>query len=215
MRNRFLSLVFIVFLAGVGACQTTTAPRARVPDNPSPAPQLRLAPTVEKVVNAAHAQTEVTRSYDPAYVTLPYPNGDVPRASGVCTDVVVRAFRDGAGVDLQKEVHEDMARNFSLYPKKWGLKKPDANIDHRRVPNLMKLFARRDKALPVTDKPADYAPGDIVAWDLGGGLLHIGLVSSEWAADTGRYKIVHNIGAGANVEDRLFEWAIIGHYRYF
>jgi hypothetical protein len=197
------------------ACRQATARRPAAQDKPGPAPQIKLAPTVEKVVTAAVAQTEVTKTYDPAYTVIAYPNGDVPREKGVCTDVVVRAFRDGAGVDLQKEVHEDMKRNFSVYPKKWGLKKPDANIDHRRVPNLMAFFKRKGKELPLTQDAKDYQPGDVVAWDMGGGLLHIGLMSAEWDESVGRFKIIHNVGWGAAVEDRLYDWKIIGHYRYF
>lgn len=213
MRYRLLLIFCVVGL--VWACRPATARRFPVQDKPGPAPTLKLAPEVEKLVKAAQAQVGVTVNYDPAYIVLAYPNGDVPRETGVCTDVVVRAFRDGASLDLQKEVHEDMTANFAKYPKKWGLKKADKNIDHRRVPNLMTFLARRGKSLPVTDQPADYAPGDIVSWNLGGGLPHIGLVSSVWSADTGRYKIVHNIGGGAQIEDRLFEWAITGHYRYW
>jgi uncharacterized protein YijF (DUF1287 family) len=127
--------------------------------------------------------------------------------------VVIRAFRK-VGIDLQKEVHEDMARNFSVYPNRWGLKRPDTNIDHRRVPNLMTYFQRKGKAVAITTNAADYKPGDIVAWDLGGGVTHIGLMS-DIQGDSGRYQIVHNIGGGTRVEDRLFEWRIIGHYRYF
>lgn len=167
----------------------------------------KVTPT-EKLIAAALAQVDVTTEYDPAYVKLAYPNGDVPMKTGVCADVIVRAFRS-VGLDLQKELHEDMKQGFAKYPKKWGAKAPDTNIDHRRVPNLMTWFARQGKALPFSD----YQPGDIVAWDLGGGLTHIGFVS-DLKADQ-RYKIVHNIGAGTQVEDRLLEWKVIGHYRYF
>lgn len=186
---------------------------------PMPAPQpqrpaLDLSPNVRKVIDSAHEQTSVTTSYDPAYVKLAYPGGDVPVTTGVCTDVVIRSFR-AAGVDLQREVHEDMARAFSAYPRKWGLARPDSNIDHRRVPNLMKYFERRGKSLRVTSDAADYRPGDVVAWDLGGGVTHIGVVSDEADPATGRFWIVHNIGAGARHEDVLFGWTVIGHYRYF
>ena len=167
-------------------------------------------------LRAAHAaleQTAYTRSYDPAYVRIAYPDGDPPRDRGVCSDVIVRAFR-AAGVDLQKEVHEDMLRNFAAYPHRWGLGAPDSNIDHRRVPNLMTFFARRGKSLPASARREDYRPGDVVAWDLGG-LLHVGLVSDVPASESGGYAIVHNIGAGARLEDVLLNWKIIGHYRYF
>ncbi|HMK68313.1 MAG TPA: DUF1287 domain-containing protein [Stellaceae bacterium] len=166
------------------------------------------------VAHAALEQTAYTRSYDPAYVRIAYPNGDPPRDRGVCSDVIVRAFR-AAGVDLQKEIHEDMLRSFAAYPHRWGLAAPDANIDHRRVPNLMTFFTRQGKSLPVSARREDYAPGDVVAWDLGGGLLHVGLVSDAPAAGGAGYAIVHNIGAGAQLEDVLLNWKIIGHYRYF
>ena len=170
--------------------------------------------TVRRVIEAAVAQVNVTKRYDPAYVKLAYPNGDVPLETGVCSDVLIRAFR-AVGVDLQKEVHEDMRRSFAVYPKRWGLKRPDTNIDHRRVPNLMTYFKRRGKAVPVTTNAGDYRPGDVVAWDLGGGITHIGLMTNIPAEDGGRLRVVHNIGAGAQVEDVLFSWKIIGHYRFF
>jgi len=169
---------------------------------------------VTQVVAGAVEQTGYTRIYDPAYVQLAYPGGDPPPDRGVCSDVVVRAFRR-AGIDLQKEVHEDMARHFAAYPKLWHMRAPDSNIDHRRVPNLMTYFMRMGKSLPITKKAEDYAPGDVVAWDLGNGLLHLGVVTDTRAADTGDYEIVHNIGAGARLDDVLFSWTIIGHYRYF
>jgi uncharacterized protein YijF (DUF1287 family) len=157
----------------------------------------------------------LTKSYDPAYVVISYPNGDVPIEKGVCTDVVIRAFRN-AGVDLQKAVHDDMAKNFSVYPKKWGLKSPDTNIDHRRVPNLQTFFARKGKSLLVTDKAEDYRPGDVVSWDLDGkGVTHIGIVSNIWNESTETYSIIHNIGGGTQKEDCLFNWKVTGHYRYF
>ena len=152
-------------------------------------------------------------TYDPAYITIPYPNGDVPANKGVCTDVIIRAYRK-LGIDLQKEVHEDMKTHFSKYPQRWGLKHPDKNIDHRRVPNLMTFFSRHGKILPITNNPKDYAPGNIVCWNLGGGLTHIGIVVNKKSTDGKRYKIVHNIGSGQNEEDMLFNYTIIGHYRY-
>ncbi|MGC4072634.1 MAG: DUF1287 domain-containing protein [Nibricoccus sp.] len=164
-----------------------------------------------KIAGAARSQIGVTTQYDPKYVSLKYPGGDVPIGTGVCSDVVVRAVR-GVGLDLQKEVHEDMTAHFGDYPHKWGLKKPDRNIDHRRVPNLMTYFRRKhvgmDEKLAVA---TTYAPGDIVAWDLGGGLLHIGVVSDRKAGDVPL--IIHNIGAGAQEEDVLFRYRVIGHYR--
>ena len=170
---------------------------------------------IKKMLESAVEQTTLTKNYDPAYVVIPYPNGDVPVEKGVCTDVVIRAFRK-AGVDLQKEVHEDMQPNFAAYPQKWSLKSPDSNIDHRRVPNLQTFFTRRGKSLPITQKSEDYKPGDVVAWDLDGkGMTHIGIVSNAYNETTNRYLIIHNIGGGAKSEDVVFDWKIIGHYRYF
>lgn len=151
--------------------------------------------------------------YDPSYVTLSYPNGDVSEDKGVCTDVVIRAYRK-LGIDLQKEVHEDMKENFHLYPKIWGLTKPDKNIDHRRVPNLMKFFERQGNILPITEKAADYKPGDIVCWNLCGSITHIGIVVNKKSLDDKRPMIVHNIGAGQVLEDCLFNYKIIGHFSY-
>lgn len=173
------------------------------------------SPDIRKILESAKKQTEITKNYNPNYIVISYPNGDVPIETGVCSDVVIRAFRN-AGVDLQKEVHEDMAGNFAVYPQKWNLPKPDSNIDHRRVPNLQTFFERKGKALPITDKTEDYKPGDVVSWDLNGkGMTHIGLVSNIFTENTGRYTIIHNIGAGVKAEDILFDWKITGHYRYF
>jgi uncharacterized protein len=172
-------------------------------------------PAVRHLLESANEQIKTTRAYTQQYYVISYPGGDVPQETGACTDVVVRAFRK-AGVDLQKEIHEDMAANFSAYPQKWDLDRPDTNIDHRRVPNLQTFFARKGKALPVTTKPEDYKPGDVVTWDLDGkGMTHTGLVSNLWNAKKRRHLIIHNIGGGTNAEDRLFEWKITGHYRYF
>jgi uncharacterized protein YijF (DUF1287 family) len=154
---------------------------------------------------------EVT--YDPEYYSIDYPNGDIPSDKGVCTDVIIRAYRL-IGIDLQKEVHEDMKDNFDKYPDNWGLTKPDKNIDHRRVLNLMTLFERKGKVKPITKKPEDYLPGDIVCWNLTGGIPHIGIVVHKKSDDGLRHLIVHNIGAGQVMEDCLFDFEIIGHYRY-
>lgn len=159
---------------------------------------------------AAMAQVGVTRIYDPAYRQLRYPSGDLPIERGVCADVIVRAFRR-IGVDLQVAVHEDMKRNFRTYPQMWGLRRPDANIDHRRVPNLMKFFDRRGKAVSVR---VPYEPGDVVAWMLPGGLYHIGIVSATRNAAGSEYLMVHNIGYGTRNEDVLRSFRIIGHYRW-
>lgn len=172
------------------------------------------SPSVKKIIEAAIGQTRITRSYDPAYVKLDYPMGDVPMETGVCSDVVIRAFRQ-VGIDLQQTVHEDMAKNFAAYPNKWGLKRPDTNIDHRRVPNLMMWLKRQGKAVSITANAKDYWPGDIVAWDLGGGITHIGLMTNRLSDDDKTFQVVHNIGAGARLENVLFNWKIIGHYRYF
>jgi len=153
--------------------------------------------------------------YDPAYVRIPYPGGDVPPDTGVCTDEVIRSYR-AVGVDLQKEVHEDMEKNFSAYPRRWRwlTSHADTNIDHRRVPNLMVFFSRKGETLPTTEQARDYSPGDLVTWDLGGGVLHIGIVVAETSAESNRHLIVHNIGQGPKREDVLFQWKITGHYRY-
>lgn len=167
----------------------------------------------ERLSDAALALTDDFVVYDPSYFSIPYPGGDVPANKGVCTDVVIRAYRR-LDIDLQREVHEDMAANFAKYPKLWGLTRTDRNIDHRRVPNLMIFFARHGQELPITDRAEDYLPGDIVCWRLPGGATHIGIVTDRLAARSHRPKIVHNIGFGQNLADCLFDWEIIGHYRY-
>jgi uncharacterized protein YijF (DUF1287 family) len=169
--------------------------------------------TTTTLAAAARAQIGVTTKYDPAYRKLDYPNGDVPLDTGVCSDVVVRALRTAAKLDLQKLVHEDMAANFAAYPKKWNLTKPDPNIDHRRVWNLMCYFKRQNYDQPITKKSEDYLAGDIVSWDLNGkGLTHIGIVSDKKSA-SGAPLILHNIGRGAEESDILFSYEILGHYR--
>lgn len=167
----------------------------------------------EKISDAALKLTNQQVIYDGSYYSIPYPNGDVPDGIGVCTDVVIRTYRANE-LDLQQEVHEDMVANFNLYPNNWGLKKPDANIDHRRVPNLMTYFERQGSKLPITNNGADYLPGDVVAWDIGGGTTHIGVVVDALSRDNERYQIVHNIGGGQVLEDCLFDFKIIGHYRF-
>ena len=151
--------------------------------------------------------------YDPAYFSIGYPNGDVPADRGVCTDVVVRAYRK-LGIDFQEEVHNDMKANFESYPGNWGLKSTDKNIDHRRVPNLMTFFSRKGSEKPISSNPADYVPGDLVCWDLGSGLTHIGIVVDRRSPDRQRFLIVHNVGRGQIAEDILFNFKIIGHYKY-
>jgi uncharacterized protein YijF (DUF1287 family) len=185
------------------------------PVSPAPTPAKPTPPIVAvgnaSLVAAARTQVGVTVAYDPAYRKLTYPGGDVPLSTGVCADVVVRALR-AVELDLQKAVHEDMHKNFSAYPKNWGLKKPDTNIDHRRVPNLSTWFTRSGWSLPVSTSPSDYAPGDIVTWSLPGGLKHIGLVSDKKSA-AGTPLVIHNIGSGAKEEDVLFAWSITGRFR--
>lgn len=167
------------------------------------------------LVAAAIERTHHSVRYVSDYVRIPYPGGDVRADTGVCTDEIIRAYR-AVGVDLQKEVHEDMVQDFAAYPNKrrWMLGHPDSNIDHRRVPNLMVFFQRKGESLPITTHVDDYAPGDLVTWDLGGGVPHIGIVVDQksWR---GRYQIVHNIGQGPKMEDVLFDWKITGHYRYY
>jgi len=173
----------------------------------------RADDALERLLAAAIAQVGVTTSYEQAYAALDYPGGDVPIAQGVCSDVVIRAMR-AIGVDLQVEVHRDMRAHFSTYPALWGLRRPDPNIDHRRVPNLETWLARQDRSRPVSVDPADYLPGDFVTWRLDGGLAHIGIVADLRSADLQRPLIIHNIGAGARVEDVLFAWKVNGHYRW-
>lgn len=166
------------------------------------------------IAEAAIAQTRVTVGYDPAYAVIPYPNGDIPAERGVCSDVIIRALRS-VGADLQRLVHEDMKANFRAYPKNWGLKRPDRNIDHRRVPNLETFFTRKGVRLAPARSFADYQPGDVVSWDLKGDkgyLPHIGVVTAR-RTRSGRPLIVHNIGAGARLEDVLTRWEMTGHFR--
>jgi len=169
----------------------------------------------QALVEAALERTRHRVTYDGAYRSIPYPNGDVPSDQGVCTDVVIRAYR-ALGIDLQRLVHEDMQAHFDAYPSRrlWGLSGPDANIDHRRVPNLQAFFRRLGKRLPVSREPGDYASGDLVTWMLPGNLPHIGIVTDRRTLDGQRPLIVHNIGAGPSLEDTLLSFPITGHYRY-
>ena len=167
----------------------------------------------ERLSDAAIELTKQDVKYDPAYYSIDYPNGDVPADRGVCSDVIIRAYRK-LDIDLQKEIHEDMASHFDQYPDIWGLTKPDKNIDHRRVPNLMTFFKRLGMEKTITIDPEDYIPGDIVCWDLGGGITHIGLVVNMRSQQGERYLVVHNIGGGQVLADCLFEFRIIGHYVY-
>ncbi len=191
--NKILIAIFLVGSAGVLPAEA---------DNDS---GMRIA-------SAARVQIGVTVRYDPEYQSIEYPNGDIPLDRGVCTDVIVRSFRTGLGVDLQKLVHEDMKRNFGEYPHHWGLASPDKNIDHRRVPNLQTYFKRRGWSLAASKIPADYKPGDLVTCIVPPNLPHIMIVSDRKNME-GRPLVIHNIGAGTNEEDRLFEFELTGHYR--
>jgi uncharacterized protein YijF (DUF1287 family) len=205
-----------LLLSFAGACQHRVA-KSRTPPAEQTEVRALLAnssPQLKLLIDGAVEQIGQTTGYDPSYQEISYPNGDVPIETGVCSDVVVRAFRK-TGIDLQQEVHEDMTDDFGAYPTRWGLSKPDANIDHRRVPNLMTYFTRQGKSLSVDESSDNFLPGDIVTWDLGLGTAHIGMVVSVWYKPTQRYLIVHNIGAGTKMEDALFSWKITGHYRYF
>ena len=175
---------------------------------------LATEPWAEKLITAARSQIGVTLLYDPSYTRIPYPGGDVPRFRGVCTDVIVRAYRDGLNVDLQQLVHVDMSRSFSAYPKTWGLTHTDSNIDHRRVPNLQVFLTRQEAELPVSDTGLDYQPGDIVTQKLPGNKPHIMLVSNVLNSDCSRPLVIHNIGWGARMEDVLFAYEVTGHYRF-
>lgn len=193
----------LLLLAVVISAQAATTPSSR-------------QEFTRQFVAAAVERTHHSVRYVSEYIRIPYPGGDVPADTGVCTDEVIRSYR-AVGVDLQKEVHEDMMQNFTAYPNKrrWLLSHPDSNIDHRRVPNLMVFFQRRGQSLPVSGRAEDYLPGDLVTWDLGRGVPHIGIVVDRKSSWTGRYLIVHNIGEGPKMEDVLFDWKITGHYRYF
>jgi uncharacterized protein YijF (DUF1287 family) len=178
--------------------------------------QLSFASSIESdLVEAALKRTKHNVTYDGRYLSIPYPNGDVPANIGVCTDVVIRSYR-AIGTDLQKLVHEDMAANFEAYPSKriWGLNSTDKNIDHRRVPNLQTFLSRQGETLAISDKAEDYKPGDLVTWMVSGNLPHIGIVTDKVSFFSGNPKIVHNIGSGPQLEDMLFSYPITGHYRY-
>ncbi|SPF47396.1 conserved exported hypothetical protein [Candidatus Sulfotelmatobacter kueseliae] len=193
----------LAVLCALCAAQTPTTPTSR-------------EEFTRRLVAAAIERTHHTIRYESAYVGIPYPSGDVPADTGACTDEIIRSYR-AVGVDLQKEVHEDMVQNFDVYPSKtkWHAPRPDPSIDHRRVPNLMVFFERKGESLPVTRRAEDYAPGDLVTWDLGGNVPHIGIVVGQKTPWSGRYLVVHNVGEGPKMEDVLFNWKITGHYRYF
>lgn len=218
-RNLTAKILLTLALLLFAACQQQIARAVKPLKPPEQQTETRAlpansSPNLKLVVDGAVEQIGKTTSYDASYQKIEYPNGDVPIETGVCSDVIVRAFRKG-GIDLQKDVHEDMKDNFSTYPTRWGLKGTDANIDHRRVPNLMTYFTRQGKLLSTGGSSEDFLPGDIVTWDLGGGVDHVGMVVNVWYKPEQRYLIVHNIGAGTRMEDVLFAWKITGHYRYF
>ena len=196
-----LAIALVASVSGAGA-QTASA---RANAMPAQAPNVVL-------VEAARARTTLHETYDGSYRSIAYPMGDVPNDRGVCTDLIVRAYR-ALGIDLQVLVHEDMREHFELYPKLWGLRKPDRNIDHRRVPNLQRFLERAGASKRVTNVPEDYAAGDVVTWMLPGNLPHIGIVSDKKMSDGRRPRIIHNIGTGPVEDDILFAYPITGHYR--
>ena len=217
--GRLTVVAVCLLLIAVASCQRANHKRGVVLAAAPTPPVVRQLPAsaslqLKQFIDGAVAQSEVTTGYDPSYVKIDYPNGDVSSETGVCSDVVVRAFRK-VGIDLQKEVHEDMQRAWAEYSRRWGARGTDSNIDHRRVLNLMKYFERQGKSLPVSENRAAYQPGDVVAWQLSEGVEHIGIVTNLSSEPDKHYLIVHNIGVGAQVEDVLLSWKIIGHYRYF
>lgn len=183
----------------------------------APSARASILPAEEwakSLIAAAEQQIGTTVVYDPSYVGLAYPGGDVPRARGVCSDVIIRAYRDAFDIDLQRLVHEDMKRDFADYPKLWGLSRADRNIDHRRVPNLERFFARAGAALGASSDPAAFQPGDLVAQRLPGNLPHIAIIADQLAGDGQTPLVIHNIGAGTRMENRLFSFRHTGHFRF-
>ena len=213
-----LALHFFMIACFLVGCDQAAKPNppsvSGVPKTPpvSVTQKLKGEAGISPIAKAARCQIGKTTSYDSSYVGLAYPGGDIPIEKGVCTDVVIRALRDGYKMDLQKLVHEDMTAEFSAYPSIWGLKKPDRNIDHRRVPNLKTYFKRRGFSLAVTRKVKDYLPGDFVTCTVGRNLAHV-MVVSDRKTSGGVPLVIHNIGSGAREEDRLFKFPITGHYR--
>jgi len=198
-KEPLLTVLFKLFLAGLFVVLAVIQPA--------------FAQSGQCLVDAARQQIGVTRLYNSRYVALAYPGGDVPMDRGVCTDVIVRAYRQ-FGIDLQQLVHEDIRRHWSVYPKLWKLTRPDPSIDHRRVPNQAKFFARQGQVVPVSADSGAYLPGDLVTWRLPIGVPHIGIVS-ERRSEAGTPLVIHNIGAGTVEENILFSFTITGHYRYF
>lgn len=194
----------------LGGMLALSACRVRASGNDSRS--LTASPKAARLIAAARSQIGVTLSYDPAYTALAFPGGDVPRSRGVCTDVVIRAYRDALGLDLQALVNADMKASFAAYPRRWGLSRPDRNIDHRRVPNLQTFLARQRALLPLSTRGGDWQPGDIVTSLVGGSLPHIGIVSDR--TEGNRPLLIHNIGNGTREEDALFAHQLTGHYRW-
>lgn len=214
---RELTVLFFPLMLFLPACtgQPVTAASSETVEL-TPAASNSVASDTAAIHPLALAALELTKQrvvYDPSYFSIPYPNGDVPADRGVCTDVVIRAYRL-LGIDLQQLVHEDMRANFNRYPQSWGLSRPDKNIDHRRVPNLRVFFTRHGSSLPPSSEAEAYLPGDVVTWNLSRGMTHIGIVSHLRSRDGERPLIVHNIGAGQVLEDCLFSFEITGQYRY-
>jgi uncharacterized protein YijF (DUF1287 family) len=199
MKSIYLFLFIISFITNESKAQLQTANK----------------PFATKLSDAALSIINPNVIYDPSYFGIKYPNGDIPKNKGVCTDVIIRAYRK-LGIDLQKEVHEDMKSHFSKYPnlKKWGMTKTDTNIDHRRVPNLEIFFERKGKKLPVSKNASDYKTGEIVTWLINNKLPHIGIVTNKKSADGKRNLIVHNVGNGQVLEDCLLKYEIVGHFKY-
>lgn len=198
MRIVYFLFIFLSFFT----CSQKSAEAVEMPNN-----------FQDKLSAAAISIIDSNVKYTPDYVSIKYPNGDVPVKTGVCTDVVIRSYRK-LDIDLQKEVHEDMKKNFSKYPKTWGLRNTDTNIDHRRVPNLETFFTRKGEKLTVSENPNDYKTGEIVTWMINGKLPHIGIITNKKSPDGKRPMIVHNVGAGQVLEDCLFSYTIVGHYKY-
>lgn len=208
----FLAVGGVLFAGGLFSAGFLGKPAETGASISSPATVAEPLST-NRLVRAARAQVGVTLSYSPAYANIAFPNGDVPRDRGVCTDVVIRAYRDAFGYDLQSMVHRDMSAHFELYPKIWGLRRPDTNIDHRRVPNLQVFFTRKGTSLPVSRASAAFQPGDLVTSMLPGNLPHIMIVSDRLAWDGRTPLVIHNVGGGTREENVLFDYPITGHYR--
>lgn len=202
-----------VTFASPGDCDRRSALLLLLASGCAPSTVVAANPATHSLLTAARKQVGVTLHYDPAYTRLAFPGGDVPRAKGVCTDVIIRAYRDAFKVDLQLLVHDDMRKNFAAYPHIWGLARPDPNIDHRRVPNLQTFFARSGARLPLPRSPQGWRPGDIFTSMVDGRLTHIGFVSDRKASN-GHPLIIHNIGAGAREEDALFAYPLSGRFRF-